>query len=191
MTALKQKVSSSISREKKRIKRNAASLDDAIANFVEKIRNSSSDSESFTDRKIHFLNNVSSKIYSEICCGEGDCYELVSLLYNTTKDMTLQSAWNISGSPSFREFNESVELIRPKSKSVNWNHAYLQPMNWACRMGYVDLLRFIISASPESDIFSTELGGNKLYIGAITFAVLSGNTSMIDFVCRDLGLSFI
>lgn len=85
---------------------------------------------------------------------------------------------------------DAMEMIRPKSKLVNLNHARIQPLNWAVRRGHVDLLRFLIDESTlDSDLFSERMSdGNKLFVGAITFAVMSGNVEMVDYACRDLGL---
>jgi hypothetical protein len=133
-----------------------------------------------------FIRCITIKAFNEICERKGDIHELIQLLYKASNNMeeslTSSSSWEIRS-----EFNDPIELVRPKSSEINWNHARIQPLNWACRCGHVELLRFFINHSPHVEIDSEVLGDNKLYSGAITFAAQSGNTEMIDYLCRDVG----
>ena len=143
---------------------------------------SSSSSNNISQNRISFIKYMCNKLYTEICNNKGSIDSLIKLLFDASEDVDDDTIWNVS------EEDDPIEIIRPKSKMVDFRHARIQPLNWACRKGYLDLLKYLINASPWDDIFTPNLGNDKLFLGAIPFAILSGNKEMVDYLCRELGM---
>ena len=151
--------------------------DEAINNAVDK---QLTPYQSLPTKRIDFIRYMTHKIHLEVCKQNGHLKTLIKLLIQSSETLTNESTWiEQYNTTNDREvFNDPIELIRPKTKFVNWNHASIQPLNWACRSGYVHLLRYLVHNLPTSststshiskEIFTPNLGNNKLHIGAVTF----------------------
>ena len=148
--------------------------------------NISSSDEIVCKNRISFVKFMVKKLDTDICNGKADVKLLTKLLFDASYDIQETTLWGISE----LEVDDPIEIIRPKSKEkkVDFKHARIQPLNWACRRGHLELLKYLINASPWDDIFSPNLGNDKLFLGAITFGILSGSIDMVNYLVQDLGM---